>query len=115
VSQRLCAVAALRDGAAALVGDKNAPAHERILLVRRGERVAGFVNTCPHTGLPLDWKPDRLAIGDGAYLRCSHHGAVFRVDDGVCVAGPCLGESLVGVTLHIADGIVFMAEPACSV
>ena len=70
-----------------------------------------------HTGLPLDWKPDRLAIGDGAFLRCSHHGAVFRVDDGVCVAGPCLGESLLGVILRVVDGVVFLAPedgPACS-
>jgi len=113
-ARRLCAVAALPDGAAALVGERRAPAHERILLVRRGARVAGFVNACPHMGLPLDEKPDRLALGGGAFLRCSHHGAVFRVADGVCVEGPCLGESLDSVALRIADGIVFLAEAACS-
>jgi len=109
VSLRLCVFAALPDGAAALVGDKRAPAQERILVVRRGERIAGFVNCCPHMGLPLDWKPDRLALGGGAFLRCSHHGAVFRVDDGVCVAGPCLGDSLDVVKLRIVDGVVFRA------
>jgi nitrite reductase/ring-hydroxylating ferredoxin subunit len=110
VSQRLCAVAALKDGAAALVGDKSAPAQERILLVRRGARIDGYLNACPHMGLPLDFKPDRLVIGDGAFLRCSHHGAVFRIDDGVCVAGPCPGESLDGVSLRIVDGSVFLAS-----
>jgi nitrite reductase/ring-hydroxylating ferredoxin subunit len=118
MSRRLCAVAALRDGAAALVGDNSVPAQEHILLVRRGERVAGFVNACPHMGLPLDWKPDRLAFGGGAFLRCSHHGAVFRVEDGVCVAGPCPGESLDAVKLRIVDGVVFLAaekESTCRV
>jgi nitrite reductase/ring-hydroxylating ferredoxin subunit len=109
-SRRLCALTALADGRAALLGAAGAPAQEAILLVRRGDHVAAFVNECPHMGLPLDWKPDRLALDDGAFLRCSHHGAVFRVDDGLCVAGPCVGESLNPVTLCIVDGMVMLAD-----
>jgi nitrite reductase/ring-hydroxylating ferredoxin subunit len=108
-ARRLCALATLADGRAALVGAAGAPAQEAILLVRRGDRVAGFVNECPHMGLPLDWKADRLALGGGAFLRCSHHGALFQVDDGVCVAGPCVGESLRPVTLRIVDGVIMLA------
>jgi nitrite reductase/ring-hydroxylating ferredoxin subunit len=113
-ARRLCAVAALPDGAAALIGARRASAQARILLVRRGAQVAGFVNACPHMGLPLDDKPDRLARGGGAFLRCSHHGALFRVADGMCVEGPCLGERLEAVALRIADGVVFLAEASCS-
>lgn len=108
--RRLCALATLTDGQAALVGAAGAPAQEAILLVRRGDLVAGFVNECPHMGLPLDWKPDRLALGGGAFLRCSHHGAVFRVDDGLCVAGPCVGESLSPVALRIVDDMIMLAD-----
>ena len=28
------------------------------------------------------------------FLACRNHGALFAVEDGFCVAGPCAGESL---------------------
>jgi nitrite reductase/ring-hydroxylating ferredoxin subunit len=112
--RRLCAAADVPDGNAALVAARGQPAHEAILLVRRGARLSGFVNRCPHMGLPLDWKPDRLALGGGDYLRCSHHGALFRVDDGLCVDGPCVGEHLEVVALQVVRGTVMLAgAPSC--
>jgi nitrite reductase/ring-hydroxylating ferredoxin subunit len=112
--RRLCKLSALPDGRAALVATGRGPARESLLLVRRGNRVAGFVNRCPHMGLPLDLKPDRLALRGGDFLRCSHHGALFRVDDGLCVAGPCEGEHLDATPLRIVDGVVMLAaEPSC--
>lgn len=112
--RRLCAAADVPNGGATLVMARNQPAQEAILLVRRGDRVDGFVNRCPHMGLPLDWKPDRLALRGGDFLRCSHHGALFRVDDGRCVDGPCVGEQLEAVALQVVRGAVMLAaEPSC--
>lgn len=113
--RRLCALAALADGVATLIEQPGQPLEETLLVVRQGDRVAAFVNCCPHMGFSLDWKPERLVVGRGTYLRCIHHGAVFRIADGVCVAGPCERERLTSVPVEIVDGEVRLAvEPATS-
>lgn len=107
--RRLCALAALADGVATLIEQPGQPLEETLVVVRQGDRVAAFVNCCPHMGFSLDWKPERLVVGRGTYLRCIHHGAVFRIADGVCVAGPCERERLTSVPVEIIDGEVRLA------
>lgn len=66
----------------------------------------GFVrawrNVCPHQGRRLDYAPGKFLI-DGALLVCAAHGASFRRSDGLCVAGPCRGESLQPVPVTELD------------
>src|SRR3954470_3476975 len=119
--RRLCALAALPQGQGHLVEAPSGQLEDALVLVRRGARVDAYVNKCPHMGFSLDWKTERIVLGDGKFLRCVHHGAVFRTDDGVCVAGPCLDERLAAVALEVVDGEVLLhagstAEmgPACS-
>jgi len=38
------------------------------------------------------------------------HGALFDVETGTCVSGPCAGRSLRALPLRVADGWVFLAE-----
>lgn len=82
----------------------------RLLVARRGDRVFGYQNECPHARTPLDWTPDRFMSLDGLFLQCATHGALFRVNDGFCVQGPCAGRSLAPVAVHLTDGAVFLAE-----
>jgi nitrite reductase/ring-hydroxylating ferredoxin subunit len=35
---------------------------------------------------------------------CATHGACFRIADGHCVAGPCVGESLRSISTVVRDG-----------
>ena len=63
-------------------------------VVRRGAIVAGFVDRCPHAGMPLAMTPDRYLTREGDLILCSSHGAMFRIENGVCVGGPCAGQSL---------------------
>ncbi|MDH3473777.1 MAG: Rieske 2Fe-2S domain-containing protein [Rhodospirillales bacterium] len=74
-----------------------------ILVARDGEAVFGYLNVCPHTGSPLDWNEDEFMSEDGAHLMCHTHGALFRIGDGDCIAGPCAGDRLTPVPLEI-DG-----------
>ncbi len=71
-----------------------------------------YVNSCPHLGVPLDWAPNRFLSGDGGLIVCSTHGAVFRIEDGVCLHGPCHDDRLEPVTVHINDGTLFVAGDA---
>ena len=80
-------------------------------MVRRGERVFGYVNACPHAGTPLDWQPDRFLDAEGSRLMCHTHGALFRVEDGYCEAGPCAGDRLTPFAVEIdAAGQVVPTE-----
>ena len=75
-----------------------------LLLVRRGPGVYAYVNSCPHTGVTLDWLPDQFLDAEGNHIQCTTHGALFRPEDGYCVYGPCAGESLESVAVEIRDG-----------
>lgn len=78
----------------------------RLLAVRRGGRVFVYVNRCPHTGGPLDWVEGRFLSFDKAHIQCATHGALFRIEDGFCLAGPCAGDALSPVAAKIAGGRV---------
>jgi nitrite reductase/ring-hydroxylating ferredoxin subunit len=39
------------------------------------------------------------------YLLCANHGALFRVEDGFCLRGPCHGQSLKQVTFLLKKAL----------
>jgi nitrite reductase/ring-hydroxylating ferredoxin subunit len=83
----------------------------RVFLVRRGERVFAYRNQCPHALVHLDHPPGDFFSLDRQHLQCAFHGALFRVEDGFCVAGPCRDRSLRPFPIRVEDGVVFAAEP----
>lgn len=104
----LCALTDIPDGTSK--GFAAAPgAFTGLFAVRRGDRVWVYVNSCPHIGTPLDWAPDEFLDATGTFLQCATHGAHFRIEDGYCVKGPCVGESLEAVPSVVRDGQVFVA------
>lgn len=72
--------------------------------VRRGSEVHGYLDRCPHAGLPLAQTLDDYMTPDGSFVSCSWHGALFRPETGECVAGPCLGQRLTKWPLAITEG-----------
>ena len=63
----------------------------------------GYVNSCPHTGVALEWMPDQFLSADLQLIVCATHGAQFEIHTGRCVSGPCLGQSLQAITLIKKD------------
>lgn len=74
-----------------------------VIVVRDQENIFVYRNHCPHTGIPLEWQPDRFFDLGGAFLQCATHGALFRPEDGYCVRGPCAGESLQAIPFKIKN------------
>jgi nitrite reductase/ring-hydroxylating ferredoxin subunit len=83
-----------------------------LMAIRRGNEVFVYVNSCPHIGTPLDWTPDRFLSRDGSTIVCATHGAQFRIDDGVCISGPCIGDRLEPVAAKIREGTVYVPKDA---
>jgi nitrite reductase/ring-hydroxylating ferredoxin subunit len=101
----LCALADIADPG----GKGFAPAGRKaFFVIRAGGEIRGYLNTCPHQGTTLDWKPDTFLTHDKSLIQCSTHWARFRITDGECVAGPCLGKSLVPVAVRVRGGNVVL-------
>ncbi|CAN7287326.1 Rieske (2Fe-2S) protein [Phenylobacterium sp. LjRoot164] len=73
-------------------------------VVRLGEQVRGYVDRCPHAGLPLAQKLDDYLTPAGDLIACSWHGALFDIDSGACVGGPCVGAALRPWPVALVDG-----------
>ena len=79
---------------------------ESLVLHREGGEVRAWLNVCPHAGRRLDWAPGRFLKSKAGELVCAVHGASFELQAGVCVAGPCRGDSLRAVAVETLDGHV---------
>ena len=53
-----------------------------------------YENKCPHLGIDLEFLPDQFLDFDNALIICSTHGALFEIQTGHCLSGPCQGDSL---------------------
>ncbi|OSQ43937.1 Rieske (2Fe-2S) protein [Thalassospira sp. MCCC 1A01428] len=84
-------------------------ARQNIFVVREEDAVFGYVNSCPHIGVPLEFEPDEFISEFGGEILCSTHGARFRIEDGYCVSGPCSGDALEPVAVKVVGGNVVMA------
>ena len=81
---------------------------ERLFVVRKGGAIFAYMNLCPHQGTTLDWKPDAFLTVELDYILCATHGAFFKIEDGMCVAGPCLGRSLAPIKVRVEDGNILL-------
>lgn len=82
----------------------------RLLVIRKGAQVHAFENRCPHRGVPLEWQPDQFLDTSGSLIQCATHGALFLIDSGECVAGPCSGQTLRALPTHEADGFIWLQD-----
>jgi nitrite reductase/ring-hydroxylating ferredoxin subunit len=101
---RLCTLDTLTDGQARNFVLQMRSGRFHGFVVRTGADVAGYVDQCPHAGLPLAQKLDDYLTPDGNFIACSWHGALFEKTDGLCVGGPCAGQSLAGWPVTVIDG-----------
>jgi nitrite reductase/ring-hydroxylating ferredoxin subunit len=103
---RLCALAEIPDPGAKGFRFRQGGYLFLGFVVRRGENVRGYIDRCPHAGTPLALVGDRFLTREGDLILCSTHGALFRLDDGACVAGPCPGARLAPWPVAVEDGVV---------
>lgn len=78
-------------------------------VIRRDREVFGYVDRCPHMGLPLAQKLDDYLTPSGTLIACSWHSALFEIESGRCVGGPCTGQRLKCWPVHVENGILMTA------
>ncbi|MFV0386061.1 Rieske (2Fe-2S) protein [Paracoccus sp. (in: a-proteobacteria)] len=85
---------------------------DTMFVVRHGDRVHAWRNACPHYDhARMAWKKDQFLNGDRTRIVCGAHGALFEIDSGICVLGPCPGQRLTPVPIALRDGQIFVLGP----
>jgi len=70
-------------------------------VLRHGGGWVAYLNRCPHWSVDLDMGDERFYAPDLDRIYCKNHGALFRVIDGVCDHGPCLGQALTPLVVEL--------------
>ncbi len=80
--------------------------------VKKDDQLFLYWNRCPHLGTPLEWEENRFLDSDAALIQCSTHGALFQIEDGRCLAGPCKGKHLQAIPFIVVNGMITVEESA---
>ena len=106
----LCRLEDIEDGGSAGFTSAVDGKPRMLLAVRKGECIFVYINSCPHIGVPLDFHPGKFLSRDQKHIICSTHGALFDIEDGLCVSGPCRNAHLKAVTVSVEGGSVLIEE-----
>ena len=78
-----------------------------LFVIRQAEHFFAYDNHCPHTGVNLNWQADQFLDYFNEFIQCATHGALFTIQTGLCIRGPCAGQSLLGIPLQIDAQIIY--------
>ena len=81
-----------------------------LFAIKKNDQIHLYWNRCPHLGTPLEWQEDNFLDEDRELIKCSTHGALFNIDDGLCLIGPCKGKTLQKIPFIIDNGILSVEE-----
>ncbi len=65
-----------------------------IFITQRDGMFYAYQNLCPHLQVELEFLENQFLDRDQEFIECSTHGALFMVESGECISGPCQGQSL---------------------
>ena len=79
-----------------------------LFIVKKDSKITVYENSCPHTQGPLDWTPDQFLDINNNYIMCANHGALFEINNGLCIYGPCKAQSLRALAFTIKDEDIYL-------
>ena len=79
-----------------------------LFVVKKNAQLTVYKNACPHTQGPLDWTPDQFLDLNHEYIMCANHGALFEIDTGLCIYGPCKKQSLVAIPFTVKNNQIYL-------
>lgn len=81
---------------------------EKVFAVNYGGKIYVYRNNCPHLGIPLEWVENQFLDSSGSMIQCANHGALFVINSGQCVSGPCTGRSLQIIPHRIINSSIWI-------
>lgn len=83
----------------------------RGFVTQQAGELRAYANICPHLSHPLDMFPDEFFAEEGKLLRCMSHGALFDPESGLCLVGPCAGQSLLALDCRVQGDQIWVRAP----
>jgi nitrite reductase/ring-hydroxylating ferredoxin subunit len=75
-----------------------------MFVVRKGMRVYGYLNICPHYSQALNHRAGHFLDETKTRIRCTMHFAEFRIEDGFGILGAAENCWLDPVPVEVVDG-----------
>jgi len=79
-----------------------------LFVIKLQNDIVAYKNYCPHLGIPLNWQPDDFLSIEETHIQCATHGALFTLEEGNCIAGPCSGDRLDTLALELKGDEVWL-------
>ena len=84
--------------------------NQQYVVIQKDSQFYVYKNRCPHIGINLEYQPNRFLDKEEQYIQCANHGALFEIETGYCVAGPCSGKSLIAVAFQHTNNTILVSE-----
>jgi nitrite reductase/ring-hydroxylating ferredoxin subunit len=113
-SVRVAGAAKLQHGESLRFGYSRGRMAMEGFVLRWGEGLYAFANSCPHWSVDLDYGMGDFYDAELDRIVCKNHGALFHPQTGFCEWGPCTGHSLerFELTTDADDVLVSLPMPA---
>ena len=82
---------------------------QQVFIVKKYNKLTGYINACPHLGIQLEMVPDQFLDSTHSLIQCSMHGALFKIEDGLCISGPCFDQKLKAIEIKEENGKIYAA------
>ncbi len=84
---------------------------DTIFITQRDGSFYAYQNVCPHLQVELEFLENQFLDQDQEFIQCSTHGALFEVETGLCISGPCQGDTLEKVNIKVhSDGGIYLED-----
>ena len=77
-------------------------------LARFEGKLVAYQNECRHLPLSLDFGNGKFFTQDGKNFICQTHNAIYDPLTGLCIRGPCEGQSLRALKIEVSEGDVWL-------
>lgn len=102
----ICKTSDLNNGESVSFEFKGSPC----FITQKDDRYYAYKNACPHLGVNMEWQANNFLDADKELIQCSMHGALFVIESGECVYGPCQGKALAPIAIREQNGLVLTNE-----
>ncbi len=77
-------------------------------IIYHQKKIVSYQNRCPHTGVNLEWVPHQFLDSKNEFIQCATHGALFEIENGLCIHGPCVGDRLEEVENTVIESKIYL-------
>ena len=81
-----------------------------VFAIKHDNEIHVYKNECPHLGINLEFQQDEFLDTEGQLIQCSTHGALFQIESGVCLSGPCQGDHLTKINFVIENDSIVVSN-----